>query len=157
MITCQFENGGKGQLRHVTVKALTVNDKNEVLLVKRAKDLLRGDKYDIPGGFLDRDEDTRSCALRELFEEAGIEGEIKFLLRVNDNPKRPKEDRQNVDVIYIVRAVRGKLQTDHESTEAAWFSEENLPPEEEFAFDHRDSILKYFQYLKQPFELPIIG
>lgn len=157
MIICEFEDGGKGNLRHVTVKALTINDNQQILLTKRAPHLLRGGKYDIPGGFMDRDEDTEECALRELLEETGVIGEIQFLFRINDDPKRPKEDRQNVDFIYIVRAVGGELKVDHESTEAAWFSESELPLEEEFAFDHRDSILKYFQYLKEPFELPIIG
>ena len=157
MVVCEFENGGKGKLRHVTVKALTVNDKGEVLLVRRASHLSRGGKYDMPGGFMDRGEDTRQCAIRELLEETGIKGKIEFLFRVNDNPKRPKEDRQNVDFIYIVKPTMGELKVDHESTEAGWFSETNLPPEEDFAFDHRDSILKYFKYLKEPFELPIIG
>lgn len=157
MIVCEFENGGKGKLRHVTVKALTVNDKGEVLLIKRAQNLLRGGKYDIPGGFLDRDENSREGALRELFEETGIRGEIQFLFRINDNPKRPKEDRQNVDIIYVVKSVKGKLRIDHESTEAGWFPEENLPPEEDFAFDHRDSILRYFKHLKQPEGVPIVG
>ncbi|OGH16552.1 MAG: hypothetical protein A3C30_05180 [Candidatus Levybacteria bacterium RIFCSPHIGHO2_02_FULL_40_18] len=157
MIECEFENGNKANLRHVTVKALTINDRHEVLLTKRAPHLLRGGKYDIPGGFMDRDEDTRECALRELFEETGIKGEVEFLLRINDNPERPKEDRQNVDFIYVVKAVEGELRLDHEGIEVGWFSEKDLPSEDKFAFDHRDSILKYFQYLKAPFELPIIG
>ncbi|MCL4418778.1 NUDIX domain-containing protein [Patescibacteria group bacterium] len=157
MILCRFENGGKGKLRHVTVKALTVNDKGEVLLIKRAQNLLRGGKYDIPGGFLDRDENSREGALRELFEETGIRGKIQFLFRINDNPERPNEDRQNLDIIYVVKSVKGRLKIDSESTRAGWFSRKNLPPEEEFAFDHRDSILRYFKYLKQPEKLPIVG
>ena len=157
MINCKFENGSKANLRHVTVKALTVNDKNEVLLVKRSPKIIGGGKYDIPGGFLDHGENTSEGGLRELFEEAGIRGEIQFLLRINDNPKRPKEDRQNVDFIYVVKPIMGELKVGHESTEAEWFSETNLPPEEDFAFDHRDSILKYFQHLKQPLKLPILG
>lgn len=157
MIECKFENGNKAFLRHVTVKALIVNDKNEVLLEKRSSKVIGGGKYDIPGGFLEHGEDTKEGALRELFEETGIRGKIQFLFRINDNPKRPKEDRQNVDFIYIVKPITDELKVDHESTEAGWFSEANLPPEEEFAFDHRDSILKYFKYLKEPFELPIIG
>lgn len=157
MIKCQFENGSKASLRHLTVKAIVVNDNKDVLLLKRAPNLLRGGKYDIPGGFMDRDENLQECVLRELYEETHIKGEIDFLFRVNDNPKRPKEDRQNVDVIYVVKDVEGKIQTDHESTEAGWFSQQDLPTEDEFAFDHKDSILKYFQYLKEPFQLPIIG
>ncbi len=157
MISCEFENGNKASLRHATVKALTVNGKNQVLLEKRAQHLTRGGKYDLPGGFMDRDETSEECALRELFEETGIRGEIQFLFRINDNPNRPQEDRQNVDFIYIVKEISGELKTDHESTDVGWYSEEDIPSEDDFAFDHRDSILKYFQYLKEPFKLPIIG
>ena len=82
MIICEFENGGKGKLRHVSAKALTVNSRGEVLLIKRAPNLLRGGKYDMPGGFLDRDENTKGCVLRELFEETGIRGKVQFLLRI---------------------------------------------------------------------------
>lgn len=157
MITCAFENGNKANLRHVTVKALTVNDKNEVLLAKRSQHVIGSGKYDLPGGFLDHGENTEEGALRELFEETGVRGKVKFLLRINDNPKRRKEDRQNVDFIYIVKAIPGDFKVDKETSEVGWFSEDDIPDEEKFAFDHRDSILLYFKYLKEPFELPIIG
>lgn len=158
MINCTFENGGKASLRHVTVKALVVNDKNEVLLVRRAPNIFRGNTYDIPGGFLDRDETTEDCALRELREETGITGEVEFLFRINDSPNRPKEDRQNVDFIYIVKPLGGTLSVDEEGASVGWFSEKDLPPEEEFAFDHRGkSILHYFEYRRKPFAVPITG
>ncbi|MBI1982064.1 MAG: NUDIX hydrolase [Candidatus Levybacteria bacterium] len=157
MIQCRFENGRQANLRHVTVKALTVGDNNKVLLVKRALNLLRGGKYDLPGGFLERDEDTQGCALRELFEETGIRGEILFLFRINDSPKRPNEDRQNVDFIYVVKPLSGEIKKDPETLSVSWVSPDNLPPEAEFAFDHKDSILRYLSYLEKPFPLPILG
>lgn len=156
MITCIFENGGKASLRHVTVGAIVVNDKKEVLLVKRSVSHRFG-KYCIPGGFLGRDEDVKQATLRELKEETGYEGKIISLFRINDSPKRPKEDRQNVDILYIVKPIGGKSTLNEEASEVRWFTEKDLPSEEDFAFDHRESILKYFKYLKEPFELPIIG
>lgn len=156
MINCTFEDGGKASLRHVTVGAIAVNDKNQVLLVKRAPHIHNGNKYSIPGGFLDRDETTAQGTLRELLEETGLGGKIKFLFRINDT-KRPKEDRQNVDVIYIVEVTSEEIKHDHEVSKVEWFGLKNLPSEEEFAFDHRDSIVRYFEYLKKPFTLPIIG
>lgn len=157
MITCELENGKKTSFRHVVVRALVLNTENKVLLVRRAPHLIRGGKFDIPGGFMDRDETTEQGVLRELREETGVQGKIKLLFRINDSPKRPKEDRQNVDFIYIVEMIGGELKTDSESTEVGWFSQKDLPSEEEFAFDHLDSILKYFQYLKEARQLPIIG
>jgi len=156
MITCKFEDGGEALLRHVTVGALVVNDSREILLVKRASKHRFG-KYTIPGGFLSRDENAEQATLRELKEETGYDGKILELFRVNDNPNRPKEDRQNVDLLYLVEKVGGEAVLNPEALEIKWFSGESLPPEAEFAFDHRDSIKKYFQYLKEQFKLPIIG
>jgi len=159
MIDCTFEGGAKALrgLRHVTVGTIAVNGKNQVLLVKRAQNIHNGGKYTIPGGFLDRDENTAVGSLRELKEETGYNGEIVSLFRVNDNPNRPKEDRQNVDFIYIVKVVSGERKDNREVENIQWFGLKDLPPDDDFAFDHRDSILKYFQHLKEPLQLPIIG
>lgn len=159
MITCTFENGNKATrgLRHVTVGAIVINDKNQVLLVKRAENMHNGGKFTIPGGFLDRDEDTKQGTLRELKEETGYEGEIISLFRINTCPTRPKEDRQNVDFIYIVKLLGGESTENSEVTNIVWVGKDDLPEDAEFAFDHRDSIMKYFDYLEQEFPLPIIG
>lgn len=157
MITCAFEDGGKAGLRHVTVGAIVVNDKNEVLLEKRAPHLLNGGKYTVPGGFLDRDEDTKAAVLRELYEETGYRGKIECLFRINDSAKRPKEDRQNVDFVYVVTVKPDSFVENKEVTEIAWFTKDTLPTEEEFAFDHREAILWYFEYLEKKFPLPILG
>ena len=77
MISCTFENGRTTtNLRHVCVEAIVINEKNQLLLVKRAPHLLNGSKYGIPGGFMDRDENTEQAVLRELKEETGYEPEM---------------------------------------------------------------------------------
>jgi 8-oxo-dGTP diphosphatase len=156
MINCIFEDGGKVSLRHVTVGTIVENSNGEILLVRRAKHLFTGsNKLAIPGGFLDRDEDAETAAIREVLEETGIEvDDIKFF-RVNDSPKRPREDRQNVDFIFIAKSVSAKLKDNSEVIEFLWITKNTLPEEEEFAFDHRDSIQLYFKYLENPFFLPI--
>jgi 8-oxo-dGTP diphosphatase len=157
MIKCTLENGRETSCRHVTVGSIVLNNKQEVLLVKRAPNLLRGDYYTIPGGFLDRDENTQAGALRELKEETGYDGKIEALFQINDSPKRPKEDRQNVDFIFIVKVNGGEMTLNNEVSDIRWFAKEDLPKEEDFAFDHRKIILRYFAYLEKPFSLPIIG
>lgn len=159
MINCFFENGSPAQngLRHVTVGTIAVNDKNEVLLVRRAPHLTRPGLYTIPGGFLDRDETLTEGALRELKEESGYDGEIVALFHLNDNPQRPNEDRQNVDFVYIVRITGGEATLNSEVSEISWFDKEHLPGEDEFAFDHRAAIVKYFEYRQREFDLPLIG
>lgn len=155
MINCTFENGGKASLRHVTVVAIAKNKEGKILLTKRAPDLLRGGKWTIPGGFLDRDENTLEGVVREIKEETGLDASEIKLFRVNDNPQRPKEDRQNIDFIFLAD-VDGELKGDLETAGFKWIDEKTLPSDDDFAFDHRESILKYFEYLKEPFQLPII-
>ena len=61
---------------------IVVNDKREVLLVKRKKDPYRG-MWCLPIGFAESGEEVREAALRELEEEAGITGEIVRLIDVD--------------------------------------------------------------------------
>jgi len=159
MISCAFESGSKALkgLRHVTVGVLAVNSSHQVLLVRRAERMHNGGKLAIPGGFLDRNENTAQGALRELKEETGYDGEIVSLFRINDNPNRPKEDRQNVDFLYIVNVTDREKNENVEVSKILWVDKDNLPSDEEFAFDHRESIMKYFKYLKKQFLLPIVG
>lgn len=155
MITCEFENGKKANLRHITVAAIVINEKDEFLLTKRAPDLTGGGLYCLPSGFLDRGENMKTAVIRELEEETGITGRVSFLFRINDNPNRPKEDRQNVDVVFVVEPSGGNIKLNSEVTDIQWFSRENLPSEEEFAFDHRENIMEYLRFKKEKFDLPI--
>ncbi len=159
MIHCQFETATTpdASLRHVTVGAIAYNTDGKILLVKRSEKYSRPNTYAIPGGFLGRDETTQEATLRELKEETGMTGEIMSLFHVNDNPERPKEDRQNVDFIYLVKAKESSFQENDEVTSVEWCDKDTLPKEEDFAFDHRAVILKFFAYKEKPFELPLIG
>jgi len=162
MIQCQFENGGKKSLRHVTLGAIVVKN-GKILLAKRSPNLINPNKYCVPGGFLERDETMAEGALRELREETGYAGKINCLFRVNDSPCRPQEDRQNVDVVFIVDVLEKVGEPDGEVTEVKWFNLNNLPPKDQskdqFAFDHFENIQFYLQYLKNPssFRLPIFN
>ena len=73
-----------------------------LLLVRRAPHLLEGDTWGLPGGFLDRDETLAEGVLRELHEETGWTGRVVGLLRVNSNPIRRHEDRQNVAFDFVI-------------------------------------------------------
>lgn len=157
MIECIFENGNKASLRHVTVGVILVNDKGEVLLVKRAPHLINGNKYAVPGGFLDRDETTEQAALRELKEETGYDGKIKFLFQIIDNPDRPKETRQNVHFQYIAELTGGSKMDNNEVASIDWVPLDSLPSQEDRAFDHIESIELYKEYMKNPFSLPVMN
>ena len=151
MISCTFENGRKARLRHVVVDAIVIN-KNKIILIKRAAHLSNGGKWAIPGGFLDRDETCEQAVLRELKEETGLMGKIVKLLKIIDNPKRKNEDRQNVTFVYQIET-SGKIKVDpKEVTEAKWFDINNLPEEQDFAFDHLEIIESFLTSQAWPFD-----
>lgn len=156
MLTCVFENGGKVSLRHVVVGAIAVKG-NQILLAKRSHSFSEGGKWAHPGGYLNRDESTSQAVLRELLEETGYQGEIVKLFRISDNPDRPKENRQNVDFVYIVNIKDKVGEHDHEILEVKFFNLDKLPSFEEFAFDHGKNVELYKKYLTKPFPLPVIG
>lgn len=142
MLTCVFEDGGKTSLRHVVVDTLVIKD-NKILLVKRALHLSNGGKFGLIGGYVDRDETIREAVHREVLEETGYKVEIVRLLRIKDNPNRPREDRQNIAFSYIAHALEKVGEADDESTEVTWFDLDKLPGENEFAFDHYEDIVLY--------------
>ena len=160
MITCTFENNNKTSLRHVTVNAIVIKN-NQVLLGKRGtlngKSILESGKWGLLGGFFNRDENLTQAIKREVMEESGWEIDSLQLFRINDNPNRPKEDRQNVDIIFIANAVKQIGVSDEEVNKLEWFDLDKLPTKEEIAFDHGDSLELYKKYLKEKFSLPILG
>lgn len=155
MITCAFENGNKTSLRHVVVHAI-VEMGGKLLLVKRTGDLLESGKWSVPSGFLDRDETASQAVIRELKEETGWDGEVINLFRVNTNPNRPHEDRQNVSLDFLVKPLKKTGEPDGENSKVEWIPIEKLLPLHEFAFDHGQSIEYYLKYRKKKFGLPII-
>jgi 8-oxo-dGTP diphosphatase len=156
MLKCILENGHEVSFRHVATHALAIKD-GQILLVKRAPHLINPNKYAFPGGFLDRDETTSQGVLRELQEETGYAGTVKQLFRICDNPNRPQEDRQNVALDFIIEVGKKIGEPDGEATLVQWFSLSDLPPENEFAFDHYEHIQLYLKYIQQPFSLPYLG
>ncbi len=150
MITCTFENKGKGNLRHVVVNAIILKE-NNILLVKRAKKLKEGEKWGLIGGFIERDETLEEGLIREVFEEVGYRLKKVSFFTVIDNPNRKGSDWQNINFIYICEAGEKEGKADWESTEQKWFDLDNLPREEEIAFDHLEIINLYLKYKNTSF------
>jgi ADP-ribose pyrophosphatase YjhB (NUDIX family) len=150
-----FENGSSAHLRHVVVHMIVEKD-GALLLEKRAGPILESGKWGLPSGFLERNETLGDCAVRELYEETGWQGEVESFFRINSRPDRPHEDRQNVAVEFIVRPLAKTGEKDHESAKVEWIPVSDLLPFDQFAFDHGDTIRLYLEYRKRPFPLPIV-
>jgi len=154
MITCTFENGSSASLRHVVVHMIVEKD-GCLLLEKRAGSILESGKWALPSGFLDRGETAAQCAVRELKEETGWVGEVVKLFKINTSPNRPKEDRQNVTIEFIVKPIKKVGEKDWESSKVEWIPFDKLLAFEDYAFDHGETIRQYCEYRQKHFPLPV--
>lgn len=110
----------------------------KVLLIERKNDPYMG-RWAFPGGFLNMDEDTDSCARRELFEETGIKNVfIEQLYTFSDVDRDPRGRVITVAYYALVKLGDYKLHAGDDAKSAKWFAISKIPP---LAFDH-NRILK---------------
>lgn len=154
MITCQFEDGASGTLRHASANNIVIQE-SKILLVKRADYLVEGGKWSLPGGFMNRDESASTNALRELEEETGWIGTIDKLFCIITYPFRLNEERQNVAFFFITTNKANSGHVDEESTDRKWFSADELDTIT-IAFDHYRVIKKYLMTKHDTSVYPLI-
>ena len=151
MIKCNFEWGSSTSLRHVVVDGIIMHG-NEVLLNKRGmyngKPITESGKWGLIGGYVDRDETISGALQREAMEEAGCKIDNLRLFLIIDKPDRPKEDRQNIAFLIVADLVSQENVSTEEVKELKWFNLDNLPPKEEIAFDHGDTLQKYKEFIE---------
>ena len=124
-----------------TASPVIVNDKNEVLLLKRAIEPHFG-KWDLPGGFLENGEDPIAGLKREAKEELGVEVDPIELVSVNiDKYGYIKGDFYTLNLFYRAKIVSGKIKLDAENSEYRWFAKEDIP-QNDLAFKNTDIALK---------------
>lgn len=106
----------------------------QVLLIERGADPYKC-CWAFPGGFMNMDETTEQCAIRELEEETGMK--VSDLHQIGAYSKVDRDPRgRTITVAYLVIvdhpiAVTGQ----DDAANAQWFPVDSLPP---LAFDHED-------------------
>ena len=113
---------------------ITNEQQPKVLLIQRGNEPFKG-CWAFPGGFMDMDETTEHCAVRELKEETGLA--VSDLHQIGTYSKIDRDPRgRTISVAYLViidSPVEVTGQDD--ATKAEWFPITNLP---HLAFDHFD-------------------
>jgi 8-oxo-dGTP diphosphatase len=105
--------------------AIVVNRKRELLLVKRKNEPYQG-MWCLPIGFAESDEEVQGAALRELREEAGLEGEVVRLVDV-DTVDNDYYGSMAI-ITYEVRRTGGKVAAGDDAADARYFPIHELPP-----------------------------
>lgn len=98
---------------------------NKLLLVRRTMNPERG-KWSIPAGFLDRGEDPRQVAVREVFKETNLRVTTEELLDVYFNPPTG-QGGASIFILYRGRLLGGDLQAGDDADAAGFFAPDDLP------------------------------
>ncbi len=108
---------------------VVIDDKGWVLLVQRSVDPQKG-LWCLPGGFIELGESPEIAALRELYEETGLTGQIHKPLGVMTNPSQLYDSVLLVG--YWIKVYSGNLIAGDDACDAAYFPPDSLP---EIAFE----------------------
>lgn len=106
----------------------------KVLLIQRGADPFKG-AWAFPGGFMNMDETTEQCAIRELEEETGLK--VTTVHQIGAYSKVDRDPRgRTITVAYLAiidspEEVKGQ----DDAAKAEWFPITELP---HLAFDHYD-------------------
>ena len=127
----------------VTADCVVISKESEpkVLLIQRGNEPYKG-CWAFPGGFMDMDETTEQCAIRELEEETGLK--VSSLQQIGAYSKVDRDPRgRTVTVAYLARVdAPVTVVAQDDAAQAKWFPLSALPP---LAFDHeeimRDAVL----------------
>ena len=122
---------------------ITKDAEPKVLLIMRGVEPFKG-AWAFPGGFMNMDETTEQCAIRELEEETGLSvSEVRQIGAYSKVDRDPRGRTITVAYLAIIDepvAVQGQ----DDAAKAEWFQLSDLP---HLAFDHydiiQDAIQKY--------------
>ena len=120
----------------VTADCMVITKEKEpkVLLIQRGHEPFKG-CWAFPGGFMNMDETTEQCAVRELEEETGLK--VADIQQIGAYSKVDRDPRgRTVTVAYLAviekpEAVKGL----DDAAKAQWFPISALP---KLAFDHEE-------------------
>ena len=106
----------------------------QVLLIERGADPYKG-CWAFPGGFMNMDETTEQCAIRELEEETGIE--VTDIKQIGAYSKVDRDPRGRTITVAYLALVSSPIPVtgQDDAAKAQWFPIDNLPS---LAFDHED-------------------
>lgn len=124
------------------------NEKQEILLVRRAVAPKKG-FWDLPGGFININEDLEQSVKREIKEELAVEIEVEKILNVYyDHYSYQKISFPTLGIVAIAQIVGGKLSAADDVKTFKYFKEKEIPYQK-IAFESiKQALRDYFKSRK---------
>ena len=119
-----------------------VNDQQELLLIERLNEPYKN-KWALPGGFVDIDEELEIAAYRELQEETSIKNiELSQFHTFGKLGRDPRG--RTISIIYYgeLNDHNQLIQAGDDAKNLDWFPVNNLP---NLAFDHSNIVQKFLK------------
>ncbi len=119
----QAERAGKnGKLSVGCSAAVFDHNQERILLIRRADN----GKWAVPGGYMESGEDFSEACAREVYEETGLQVEVKRLISVYTNPhlllEYPDGNRWQLIILHFETGIMdGKLTPSEESPELQFY------------------------------------
>ena len=128
---------------------ITKEEQPKVLLIQRGADPYKG-CWAFPGGFMNVNETTEQCAIRELEEETGLR--VSDVHQIGAYSKVDRDPRGRAITVAYLAIIDEPVQVtgQDDAANAEWWPLSALP---ELAFDHaeimRDAVRIYKMHLSQ--------
>lgn len=116
-------NAPKANSIHPAAAVALISEDKKLLVLKRAD----SGNWTMPGGTMEFGESLKDCAIREVFEETGLNVEIRDIIGIYTDPQivveySDGEVRQEFSALYYGIVKDGDTHIDDESTEFKWAS-----------------------------------
>lgn len=116
---------------------MTNEPQPKVLLIQRGADPYKG-AWAFPGGFMNMDETSEQCAIRELEEETGLKvAKVHQIGAYSKVDRDPRGRTITVAYLAIIDSTENVIGQD-DAAKAEWFPITELP---HLAFDHYDIMM----------------
>ena len=123
-VTSLFCNETGYQTPKIDTRA-AVFQKGKILLVHE-----KNGTWSLPGGWCDVDQSPADNCIKECREESGLTVKPVKIIAVQDHFKHHGSIHPYgiTDIYYLCQSLGGEFQANSETSQAAWFKEDDLPP-----------------------------
>ena len=129
--------------------AFIINDDNELLVVRRAKEPAKG-TLDLPGGFVDMEETAEMGMCREIKEETGLDVDhIEYLFSSPNVYMYSGMGVHTLDMDYLVRihgdtdAIKAKAHAADDAAEVIWLPLDKVNPADFGLTSIRNAVIRF--------------